>query len=158
MARGLKTFVTDAGFYELAVAAPSMQAALRAWDMKHNAFANGGARQSTDAAVIAAATAQPGVVLRRPIGSKALFRQHADLPRIKSGARRKAKAAPKPDTAKIRKAEAALEKARAAHDRRSTALQAAADAAQNQITKEDDAWQRTRQKLEADLARARKPV
>jgi colicin import membrane protein len=157
MARSLKTFVTDAGFYELAVAAPSMQAALRAWDMKHNAFANGGARQSTDATVIAAATAQPGVVLRRPIGSKALFRQQADLPRIK-GARRKAKAAPKPDTAKIHKAEAALEKARAAHDRRSSALQAAADAAQNQISKEDDAWQRTRQKLEADLARARKPV
>jgi hypothetical protein len=37
-------------------------------------------------------------------------------------------------------------------------LLAAADAAQNQITKEDDAWQRHRKKLEADLAGARKPV
>jgi hypothetical protein len=48
----LKTYVADAGFYEIAVAAPSMKAALAAWGMTHTAFHQGFARQSDDAAAI----------------------------------------------------------------------------------------------------------
>ncbi|HEY5085332.1 MAG TPA: cell envelope biogenesis protein TolA, partial [Rhizomicrobium sp.] len=64
-----KTFTTEQGFFELAVAAPSRAAALRAWGMKHDLFAQGLARQTEDKSVIAATLAQPGVVLRRPLGS-----------------------------------------------------------------------------------------
>jgi colicin import membrane protein len=46
MARKLKTFLTDLGFFQLAVAAPSMKAALDAWGLTHNAFQQGLARQT----------------------------------------------------------------------------------------------------------------
>jgi colicin import membrane protein len=65
MARALKTFFTNLGFFELAIAAPSMKAALEAWGMGHNAFQHGFAKQTDDPKIIAAAIAQPGVVLKR---------------------------------------------------------------------------------------------
>jgi len=80
MARQLKTFITNLGFFELAVAAPSMKAALEAWGMGHNAFQRGFARQTDDPRIIAATTAQPGIVLRRPVGSKGEFKEDAELP------------------------------------------------------------------------------
>jgi hypothetical protein len=36
MARSLKIFTTSAGFFDLAVAAPSMKAALEAWGSERN--------------------------------------------------------------------------------------------------------------------------
>jgi len=45
-----KTFTTEQGFFELAVAVPSRAAALRAWGMKHDLFAQGlRARRGTKA-------------------------------------------------------------------------------------------------------------
>jgi len=41
MRRKLKTFTTSAGFFDLAVAAPSMKAALEAWGSKNNLFHQG---------------------------------------------------------------------------------------------------------------------
>ncbi len=38
MARKLKTFQTSLGFYDLAIAAPSMKAALEAWGAGSNLF------------------------------------------------------------------------------------------------------------------------
>ena len=38
MPRKLKTFTTSAGFFDLAVAAPSMKAALAAWGSRSNLF------------------------------------------------------------------------------------------------------------------------
>ena len=81
MPRKLKTFITNLGFFELAVAAPSMKAALEAWGMSHNAFAHGFARQTDDADIIAVTEAQPGVVLKRPVGSDEAFTQNPDLPK-----------------------------------------------------------------------------
>ena len=66
MARKLKTYVTSAGFFDLAVAAPSMKAALAAWGSKSNLFHHGFAKETEDAKVVAATMAKPGVVLRRP--------------------------------------------------------------------------------------------
>jgi colicin import membrane protein len=82
MPRKLKTFVTNLGFFELAVAAPTMKAALEAWGLGHNAFKHGFAQQSDDPKIIAAAEAVPGTVLRRPIGSTGTFRIDADLPKV----------------------------------------------------------------------------
>ncbi|WFU38118.1 cell envelope biogenesis protein TolA [Bradyrhizobium sp. CB82] len=80
MARKLKTFETSLGFYDLAIAAPSMKAALSAWGADSNLFHQGVAKESDDPDVVAATMAKPGVVLRRPVGSQGPFREHADLP------------------------------------------------------------------------------
>src|SRR5947199_3967534 len=80
MARKLKTYQTSLGFFDLAIAAPSMKAALEAWGANNNLFHQGFARESDDNKVIAAAMAKPGIVLRRPVGSDVAFREHAALP------------------------------------------------------------------------------
>jgi hypothetical protein len=80
MARKLKTYQTSIGFYDLAIAAPSMKAALEAWGAASNLFHQGVARESEDPDVIAATSASPGVVLTRPVGSDGPFREHSDLP------------------------------------------------------------------------------
>jgi colicin import membrane protein len=81
MARKLKTYITNLGFFELALAAPSMKAALEAWGMGHNAFHHGFARETDDPKIVAATMAKPGVVLRRPVGTTGAFAEHAELPR-----------------------------------------------------------------------------
>jgi hypothetical protein len=80
MARKLKVFQTSLGFFDLAIAAPSMKAALEAWGADSNLFHQGAARESKDPAVIAAAMAEPGVILKRPVGSDGPFTEQADLP------------------------------------------------------------------------------
>jgi colicin import membrane protein len=69
MARKLKTYQTSLGFFEQAIAAPSMKAALEAWGADSNLFHQGAAKESHDPDVIAATMAKPGVVLKRPVGS-----------------------------------------------------------------------------------------
>jgi hypothetical protein len=80
MARKLKTYQTSLGFFDLAIAAPSMKAALEAWGADSNLFHQGAAKESDDSNVIAATMAKPGVVLRRPVGSDGSFGEHAELP------------------------------------------------------------------------------
>jgi hypothetical protein len=48
MARKLKTFQTSRGFYDLAIAAPSMKAALEAWGAGSNLFHQGIAKETDD--------------------------------------------------------------------------------------------------------------
>ena len=81
MPRKLKTYTTSAGFFDLAVAAPSMKAALEAWGSRNNLFHQGFAKVSDDPEVVKAAMAKPGVVRRRPVGTGAPFAEHASLPR-----------------------------------------------------------------------------
>ena len=81
MARRLKTYQTSSGFFDLAVAAPSMKAAAEAWGSRTNVFKQGFAKQTRDPAIVAATMAKPGVVLRRPVGSNGPFTEHADLPK-----------------------------------------------------------------------------
>jgi hypothetical protein len=80
MARKLKTFQTSLGFYDLAVAAPSMKAALEAWGAGSNLFHQGVAKETDDPDVVAATMSKPGVVLKRPAGSSGRFAEHSDLP------------------------------------------------------------------------------
>jgi hypothetical protein len=97
MARKLKTYQTSLGFFDLAISAPSMKAALEAWGADRNLFHQGAAKESQDPDVIAATMKRPGVVLRRPVGSDVSFSEHAEPPtdlgdagRSKPLARRKA--------------------------------------------------------------------
>jgi hypothetical protein len=69
MARKLKTYQTSLGFFDQAIAAPSMKAALEAWGADSNLFHQGAAKESHDPDIVAATMAKPGVVLRRPVGT-----------------------------------------------------------------------------------------
>jgi hypothetical protein len=81
--RRLKVFQAQLGFFDTIVAAPSQAAALRAWGVHQNLFADGQARVADDPPAIAAALAQPGIPLRRAPGSQDPFaREAASLPRV----------------------------------------------------------------------------
>jgi hypothetical protein len=103
MARKLKTYQTSLGFFDQAIAAPSMKAALEAWGADSNLFHQGAAKESHDPDVIAATLAKPGVVLRRPVGTDRPFSEHADLP-TDLGVGGPAKAPRKPKDPKTKKA------------------------------------------------------
>jgi hypothetical protein len=100
MARKLKTFQTSLGFFDQAIAAPSMKAALEAWGADSNLFHQGAAKESQDPDVIAATMAKPGVILRRAVGSNGPFSENADLPANLAGDGKPAKAARKPESRK----------------------------------------------------------
>jgi hypothetical protein len=122
MARKLKTYQTSLGFFDLAIAAPSMKAALEAWGADSNLFHQGAAKESDDPDVIAAAMEKPGVVLRRAVGSDGPFGEHAKLPtdlggtgptkadRKSKGPKTKRPSSRHVDKAAERKAAAAFEK------------------------------------------------
>src|SRR6476646_1989642 len=80
MARKLKTYQTSLGFFDLAIAAPSMKAALEAWGAGSNLFHQGVARETDDPDVVAATMSKPGVILKRPAGSSGRFAEHSELP------------------------------------------------------------------------------
>jgi colicin import membrane protein len=80
MARKLKTYQTSLGFFDIAIAVPSMKAALDAWGSKSNLFHQGFASEVDDPDVIAAALSKPGVILKRPVGSDGPFKEVAELP------------------------------------------------------------------------------
>jgi len=77
----LKTFQAHLGFFDTVVAAPSQKAALEAWGSRQNLFRDGTAKQASDPDAIAAATAHPGVVLKRLAGSKDPFVTQPPLPK-----------------------------------------------------------------------------
>jgi colicin import membrane protein len=80
MPRKLKVYQTSLGFFDLAIAAPSMKAALEAWGAGSNLFHQGVAKESNDRKVIDAAMKKPGTILQRPVGTDGPFLEHADLP------------------------------------------------------------------------------
>ena len=82
MVRRLKTYQTSVGFYDLAIAAPSMKAAAEAWGSQTDVFRKGFAKETHDPAIVAATMARPGTVLKRPVGSKESFSEHAELPHL----------------------------------------------------------------------------
>ncbi len=121
--RKLKTYQTSLGFFDLAIAAPSMKAALEAWGADSNLFHQGAAKESDDPDVIAAAMKKPGVVLRRPVGSDGSFSEHAELPTNLGDGKRPTKAARKSKGPKAKRPssrpvdEAAERKAALAYER-----------------------------------------
>jgi hypothetical protein len=147
MAKKLKTYETSLGFFDLAIAAPSMKAALEAWGADSNLFHQGAAKQSEDPDVVAATTAKPGVVLKRPVGSNGPFKEHAELPRdlaVDGGAKKAARKAPsrkpqknmKIDEAEVRKAALVFEKEQARRERE-RAMEEAAQRKQRERRQKD---------------------
>jgi colicin import membrane protein len=81
VAKKLKTYTTTSGFFDLAIAAPSMKAAAEAWGSNIDVFKNGFAAQTEDLNIIAATLSRPGVVLKRPVGSAEPFSENPHLPK-----------------------------------------------------------------------------
>jgi len=157
MARKLKTFITNSGFFELAVAAPSMKAALEAWGIDQDLFAQGFAKQTLDADTVAATAAAPGMVLRRPVGSRSTFKQKAELPKVKAAKKASKVRKAHVDLATVRAAGAALARAQARHQRRIAALDKERNAIHDKIVREQERWDAERQGLEDDLRDAKIP-
>lgn len=88
MAKKLKVYQTSIGFFDLAVAAPSMKAAAEAWGSDPDIFKRGFAKETEDPKVVKATIAAPGVVLRRPVGSHEEFTEKAVLPKAPEETRR----------------------------------------------------------------------
>jgi hypothetical protein len=111
MPRALKVYRTRLGFFETVVAASSQKAALQAWSVHQDLFANGEAEVTTDPDIVRAARAHPGQPLKRPVGSHDAFALDA-TPQAPSGLRagKRKRDAPKPDRAKLDAAEARLQR------------------------------------------------
>ncbi|MEH2560095.1 flagellar biosynthesis GTPase FlhF [Bradyrhizobium algeriense] len=169
MAKKLKTYETSLGFFDLAIAAPSMKAALEAWGADSNLFHQGVATQSEDPDVIAATMAAPGVVLKRPVGSSGPFKAHAELPTHlagghgakTSGRKSQSRRAQKPprrgnDPAADRKAALAFEKEQNRRERERAKEEAAREKErerrQHAIDKAQGALDAARQKHEEKTA------
>ena len=70
-ARRLKVYAARLdGLHDYVVAAPNQGEALKAWDVRQNLFQEGLASVSDEASAIKAATAKPGTVFRRRVGTK----------------------------------------------------------------------------------------
>ncbi|MBI1683224.1 hypothetical protein [Caulobacter hibisci] len=147
-ARRLKVFEAQFGFHDSVVAASSQQAALDAWGVRQNLFAEGSARLATDEAAIASALEHPETPLRRAAGSKDPFGLAPSLPDIPDGPKKpngRAKPTkdpepeeppPPPDRSDLDAAEARLAELEAGHreearafERRLAELEKEADAA-----------------------------
>ncbi len=74
MARKLKVFRTHIGFDDLIIASPSRKAALDAWGASAHLFTQGFAAETNEPALVKAALARPGTVLRRQFGSQGEFK------------------------------------------------------------------------------------
>lgn len=160
MVRKLKTYQTSLGFFDQAIAAPSMKAALEAWGANSNLFHQGAAKESDDPDVVAATMAKPGVILRRPVGSDRPFGEHAGLPADLGDDGRPTKAARKPGGRKAKRPpshpidKAALRKAALAYEREQTRRERDQAREQTARRKEHEHRQQVVDKAQAALDRA----
>jgi hypothetical protein len=167
--RKLKVFQAQIGFFDTVVAAPSRAAALRAWGVRQDLFAENLAYPTEDPDAVRAALAHPEIPLKRPAGGSDPFEvepgglpQPPAEPKSGKAAKAHAKARPEPepeppppDRSALDQAEAALrdldERRReqeAAMRRRRAALEAEADKAERAYLEE-------RRKASAALVAAR---
>ncbi|MDB5580785.1 MAG: cell envelope biosis protein TolA [Bradyrhizobium sp.] len=155
MARKLKTYQTSLGFFDMAIAAPSMKAALEAWGSKSNLFHQGFAREVDDPDVIAATISKPGVILRRPVGSDGPFEEDAELPSDLSREKVKGpskKHRTKPDKPASRKIDdQAARKAASAYEREQKQRE-------SQRRKEEAASAKERERREQAIAKAQSAI
>lgn len=153
----LRTYTAEIdGLNQWIVAAPNQSAALVAFGVHQNLFAQGLAGLTRDAELIEAANAQPGVPLKRPKtgGRFTAGPAEADW----SGALKEASKAPKgrkaPSRAKVDKAKAELEAVRAAGEKALEKLEAAVALAQRRLAEAQEAQEARIAEAEAALETA----
>lgn len=151
--RKLKVYRTPIGFHDAYVAAPSQQAALKAWGSDANLFARGIAQEVTDPALMIEPLAAPGQVIRRSRGDLAeqLAALPANAPEAKPTKTKRAGKQPKPRPAPSR---ARLEEAGQAL----TALLGKQRDEAAEIDRREAALKRERRELEARQAAERREL
>lgn len=153
MAGRLKTYTAELdGLNDWIVAAPNQKAALEAFGVHQDLFAQGQAGVTTDSAMVDAATDSPGQPLKRPKGGKGRFKAgpaDSDWSGALKAAGKGAKPPKKVSRAKLDKAEAALKAAERAGEAELARLEAEVAAARERL-----AAARDRHDAEVDKARA----
>ena len=140
-------FRTAIGFHDAYVAATSRKAALQAWGSTKDLFAGGLAEEVTDAALMEAPLAQPGVVVRQSRGSlKEQMAALGPLPEASPSQPRaeKRRERPRPSRSALDAAEKAL-----------AAWEAKAQAAEEGLRDRERALQRERENLEKNRVEQR---
>jgi hypothetical protein len=159
-----KVYQTRIGFYDAVVAAPNQKAALAAWDVRENLFAQGAAHVADDPQAVEAATAEPGVVLRRPAGSSEPFSAAPGAPVVPKLARPPGKTATAtaahapapPDRSKLDAAEKALAGLEADAERRREEIGRLRRDLEDEAREAERELATRRRALERDVERARR--
>jgi hypothetical protein len=150
MAPRLKVFVTSDGLTDYVVAASSRAKALAAWGVRQDVFKEGAAHETDDPALVKAALAKPGEVLRRPAGSR------EKLAKLKPAKTAKPPGPGKAQLKRIADLEKQLAQLDEGHERAAMALERARadlDAREETLHARHEAQ---RAKLEATLSAARR--
>jgi hypothetical protein len=154
MAKKLKTYQTSLGFFEQAIAAPSMKATFEAWGADSNLFHQGG-RQGTDPDVIAATMERPGsdkAADREVAPSDERERQRREPNDAREKAARERKRERSERAVERRKW---LYQAEKKHTERAAALRTELEAIEKKVEAEDVDWNEVEKRLKAALRRAR---
>ena len=151
MPRKLKSYQTSIGFFDLAIAAPSMKAAAEAWGTDTDIFKKGFAKLTDDADVVDATMAKPGVVLKRPVGSSSSFSEDPKLPKLPKNDR-PSKRQPKPQiTSKAKVDDKAAKEA-------ALAFQKEQKRREERRRKEEAAREKRRKRQEQEIIKARRAL
>jgi multidrug resistance efflux pump len=153
LASRLKTYTAELdGLNDWIVAAPNQKAALTAFGVHQDLFAQGQAGVTTDSALVEAAAASPGQPLKRPKGGKGPFKAgpaDSDWAKALEAAGKGAKPPKKVSRAKLDKAESALEAAERAGEAELARLESEASAARERLAAAQE-----RHDAEVETARA----
>ena len=148
MAARLKVFVTSDGLTDYVVAASSRVKALAAWNVRQDLFKEGQARETDDKALVKAALAQPGEVLRKPAGTR------GDLAKLKPAKRTEPKGPTKAQLKKVADLQVKLAELDAAHERAVSEIDEARAELDRRRQTLDERHARRREALEASLTAA----
>ena len=152
MAARLKVFVTSDGLTDYVVAVSSRAKALAAWGVRQDVFKEGQAHETDDPALVKAALAQPGEVLRRPSGTRGA------LARLKPAKPAKPSAPTKAQLKKVADLEAKLAALEAGHERALAAVEAERAALDRKRDALDKRHAAAREPLQASLRTAREAL
>ena len=152
MAAKLKVFVTSDGLTDYVVAVSSKAKALAAWGVRQDVFKEGSAHQTDDPALVKAAVAQPGEVLRRPAGTR------EKLAKLKPAKAAKPVGPGKAQLRKVAILEKQLADLDAAHDRAAATLEKRRAALDREEETLHAGHETQRAKLDAALSAARQAL
>lgn len=167
--RRLKVYGAQFGFHDSIVAAPNQKAALEAWGIRQNLFAEGNAQIVEDPDAVAAALAHPETPLRRAIGSKEPFSLEPSLPHVPDAPKRKradlklvsqekapAPKHPPPDRSALTAAETTLTKINERRLAEEDDFQKRRQALEHEEVASRQRWSQERKTAEAALEKARR--
>jgi hypothetical protein len=150
MSPRLKVFVTSDGLTDYIVAASSKPKALAAWGVRQDVFKEGQAHETDDPALVKAALAQPGEVLRRSAGAK------GKLAKLTPAKPTKPAGPSKAQLRKVADLEARLAGLQAEHARAAGKLAGERERLDRRIAALEKAQTKEREGLEARLSAARR--